>query len=202
MEAPLVIAAGAYLMHQYVNQPTGKEGPYALDRQTELDRLATEPEQLWMLEYQVNGAPVPNANAPSSRLPVTIEDGTYFMHKPGVSNMENPVTNTYVQLLNRAYLGRKDFEQSRMAARPQYPRKTAQPLYSGFTDEIRYKDKLSGEVLSTGFQQMSWLPRDPTDSDYNDAALLTKVVPPNPLLFTPDANFATAPNVDWRYANV
>lgn len=196
MEVPFAIAAAAYLAHQYVTQTTPAPDVFTTEGRP------LNPEELWMTEYQNNGALAPVTGRPTTQSPLSETDNIMFFHKPGTSNMENPVTNTYIQLLNGAYVERRDLNMSAMAHRPQYPRKSDTPLWGAFTPELHLTDSLTGEDLSTGYQRMSWLPKDATDSDWNDMALLAHVAPPNPLLFTPDANFMTAPGVGWRYAPV
>ena len=43
------------------------------------------------------------------------------------------------------------------------------------------------------------MPRNPTDSDWNEAGLIAKQLPPNPQLFTPDAYYYTNPGQNFRY---
>lgn len=194
MEVPLAIAGALYLLHNFNND--GEAAPQPFD-DTSLDI-----DSLWEYEASVNGMPAPWYGASSARIPYKKGGGApIFVHQPGDSPMDAPVTNTHRQILNARFVDRQDFEMAFRHNLPQWHRKSAVPLYTGFTDELKLRT-VDGEELSTGFVNFSWLPSNPTDSDYNDAAVMAKVAPPNPALFAPEANFATAPGVDWRYADV
>jgi len=157
---------------------------------------------LFFTEAQLNGTIAPTYGAGANRLPFKKGRGEpFFAHIPGRSSADSPVTNTYIQLENANHLSRVDFEQSRAANRPTYMRDRSFPVWTTFTPELNVVAN-GNEHLSTGFVNWSYLPLNPTDSDYNDAGVLSKVVPADPLLFTPYANFISAPGVGWRYADV
>ncbi len=197
--AVAVLGAGAYLAHAIYAQPPKApprnptaEEDYALG----LDR----PEVLLMQNAQVAGMIAPQYQAATVRKPWnTGSAAPYYIHRPGQSHLDSPVTQLYTQILNATYHNRQDFQEQFAASRQQYARKSAQPVYTGFTDEMCITDSASGKKRYTQHMQWSWLPSNPTDSDFNDAALMAKAVPPDPLLFTPDANFATAPGLPFRY---
>lgn len=157
---------------------------------------------LFFTESQVNGTIAPAYGAGANRIPFKQGAGEpFFAHVPGRSSAESPVTNTYIQIENANHLAQVDFEQSRAASRPTYMRDRSFPVWHLFTPELNVVAN-GNERLSTGFVNWSYLPLNPTDSDYNDAGVLAKSVPPVPALFTPDANFISAPGVSWRYVDV
>jgi hypothetical protein len=195
MEVPLVIAAAAFGLHKAMTS-----APLEPSQRVEDNSLNVE--DLWEYEAAVRGMPAPAYGASSTLLPYKKNGAApFFVHQPGESTLDKPITNTHRQILNARYVDRVDFETAMNANLPQWHRKSAVPVYTGFTDELTVTT-LSGERLSTGFVNFSWLPSQPTDSDYNDAAVMAKIVPPVPALFAPEADFATAPGVDWRYVDV
>lgn len=195
MEVPLAIAAGAFALHKLVASPS-----YVPHQREEDNSLNVE--DLFEYEAGVNGMPAPWYGASTNFVPFKKGNGApYFVYRPGDSPMNAPVTNTHRQILNAKFLDRVDFEVGMNSNMPQFHRKSAQPRYTLFTDELKLTTE-QGEKLSTGFVNFSWLPSNPTDADFNDAAVMAKVAPPDPLLFAPSADFATAPGVDWRYADV
>ena len=197
MEAPIAIAAGLFAAYKLVNMPSEET---SVDNTASLGSLT--PEEIFFLNAQVAGTVTPNHQASASRIPWRDGAGMpYFVHQPGQSNMDSPVTDTYTQILNAHFLDRKDFEETFQASRPQYARTKGMPPYMGFTGDMKLKGP-RGEVYSTQHMNWSWLPTNPTDSDWNDAGLLAKALPPDPLLFTPNADFATAPGLDFRYSAV
>ena len=195
MEVPLAIVAGAFVLQRLVAQPSVESPHPEGDESLDVDRM-------WEYEASVNGMQAPWYGASSTFIPYKKGSAApYFVHQPGDSPMDSPVTNIHRQILNAKFVDRADFELGFKSSYPQWHRKSAVPIYTGFTDELVVTTE-QGERLSTGFINFSWLPSNPTDADYNDAAVMAKVAPPDPRLFAPTADFASAPGVDWRYADV
>jgi len=78
-------------------------------------------------------------------------------------------------------------------------RNSAQPLYMGFTPEMRSIDRVTGKVLATDFIKTQWLAPNATDSDFANAAAMAKAIPRDPDLFTPSSDYFTAYGEAFRY---
>jgi len=57
-----------------------------------------------------------------------------------------------------------------------------------------------GKKVVSDIGLYKWVPRSPHDSDYSYAVGMAKHVARDPLLFTPDAYYPTAPGLPFRYA--
>jgi hypothetical protein len=147
------------------------------------------------------GIPAPNYQMTTQRLPFTVGDlGPYYQWLPGDNHMDSPVEDAYRRMSNALSHYQTDFEEAFVANRPQVPRKSAQPVYTGFTNEMTMRGA-DGRAYTTDRMNWQWMPTDPSDSDYSDAmGLMAKYAPADPTLFTASADFMTAPGVDWRYS--
>ena len=200
MEAVAVLGAGAYLASALFAQPphSRKVNP---SPEEEFEAALMRPEEMQFKNAQYAGMWRPPYQSVTTRLPWGQGgNAPYYVHRPGQSHLDSPVTQLYTQLINATAHQRKDFQEQLVASRQQYSRPRASAIYQGFSNEMKLPDNVSGGMRQTQHMNWSWMPKDPTDSDFNDAALLAKVLPPDPLLFTPEADFATAPGLSFRYA--
>lgn len=158
------------------------------------------PEKLLMDNARHTGILAPPFGSATTRVPWDMMNPPYYVYQPGVSHLERPMERTFEQYFNALHHNRKDFETAVARNRQQIARRRPQPIYTGFTPEMTAFDSVTGDKMQTQHMQWTWMPNNPTDSQYNDAALLAKALPADPLLFTPDANFMTAPGLPFRYA--
>ena len=200
MLAPLAIVGGAVAAyHVFGRVPNGR--PIVPSAEHEFtDKLETE-EERFMHDSREWGTLAPTHLFEATRLPFRADQMPYYVHTPGDSHMDSPVTRVYQQLCNFFSHDREDFVRAFAAHRPQMARKAGVPAYSGFTNEMTLFGD-DGQRHTTQHMLWSWLPAQPSDSDYNDVAgLMSKAAPPDPLLFTPQSHFAAAPGVGFRYSS-
>ncbi len=195
--AVLYLGGSALLAHHLL----GKVAPKPVDQseEEEFDNALDVPEELFMKQSRDYGIIAPHYGSATARVPWDMQNPPYYVFQPGVSHLERPVERIYEQYYNAAYHNRKDFEEAVSRNRPQMARDRPQPIYTGFTPEMTAYDRVTGDKMQTQHMAWSWMPDNPTDSEFNDAALLAKALPADPLLFTPDANFMTAPGQSFRH---
>jgi hypothetical protein len=206
MEAPIALAIGAfgasYLWSGYGAASDIAGRPIKPTPEQEYHDKLEDVDRMWMHNASEYGVFAPTHRFETARLPWGSNPNSMplFSHKTGQSHMDRPVTDTYQQLANGYAHYREDAEETFLANRPQMARRSHQPPYTGFTNEMTLRGA-QGETYSTQHMLWSWLPRDPTDSDMVDAVgLMSKAAPPNPLLFNPSADFLAAPGVGFRYS--
>lgn len=158
------------------------------------------PEELFMDTALQAGIIAPSFGSATARVPWDVNNPPYYVFQPGVDHLERPIERTYEQYFNALHHNRKDFEEAVSRNRQQVARRRPQPIYTGFTPEMTAYDSVTGDKMQTQHMEWSWMPNDATDSEVNDAALLAKALPSDPLLYTADANFYTAPGLPFRYA--
>ena len=200
MLAPLAIVGGAVAAYQLFGKPAPGR-PVVPSAKHEFDDKLEDIDEMWMHNAREWGIVAPSIQFETSRVPWGSGGSgmPYYIHRPGESHMDSPVTDTYQQIVNALSHNREDFIRAFAANRPQMARKSAAPAYNGFTDEMTLFGD-DGTRYTTQHMNWSWLPKDPSDSDYNDVAgLMAKAAPPDPALFTPTADFMTAPGVGFRY---
>ncbi len=191
-----VLGAGAYLATSlFANTPV-KVAPTQAELAAEM--LET-PAALFMHEYRVRGAIAPYASSVAARLPWDQNHAPYYIAQTATGGPnQHPTERVYKSLINASEHERIDLAQEFSAARPHYARRRGQAIWTAFDSELRVRDT-DGSTRSTERQGFSWMPPNPTDSDWNEAALLAKALPGDPRLFTPDSNFMSAPGLTWRY---
>jgi hypothetical protein len=193
-----VLAAGAYgASHLFAAKQ-----PVVNPTQAQLAAESLEsPAKLFMHEYRERGALKQVGAAQSVRMPWNPQRMPYYIAQTASGGPNNnPTQRVYQSLINASEHERMDLAQEFAAARPHYARKRGAPLWTAFTREISVADN-EGRMRATDRQGFSWLPPNPTDSDWNEAALFAKAMPGDPNLFTPDSTFMTAPGVPWRYGD-
>jgi len=184
----LVLGAGVTLANALVNRK---------DPQPDLgatDRLIEAPRDLFEHEFRERGA-IALGHAPlRGRMPWDESLPPYYIAQQVPNGpTDAPVTRLHNVMLNAYDHRRREIEEEFQAHRMNVARKRSQPIWTAFTDELHLDGRSTNQV---GFR---WLPPDPTDSDWNEAALLARALPPNPDLYTPEGNYLTAPGVEWRY---
>lgn len=199
MTAFLYLGGSALLAHALMGPGSApKVDPTPAE---ELDGTLLPQEELFMKDALEVGVIAPHFQSNTARVPWnTGSSAPYYVYQPGDTHLNRPWERTFEQIYNAVYHNRKDFEEAMHANRPQYARASRQPIWTGFTDEMTRVDYYTGDSASTQHMGWSWLGNNPTDADFNDAALLAKALPPDPTLFTPTADFATAPGLPFRYA--
>jgi hypothetical protein len=203
MLAPLAIVGGAVAAYQLFGKQhmTGPGRPVVPSGSFEFDDKLEDIDEMWMHNAREYGIVAPPYQFEASRVPWGPQGSQmpYYIHRPGESHMDSPCTDTYQQIANALSHQREDFIRAFAANRPQMARKQGSPAYNGFTDEMTLFGD-DGTRYTTQHMNWSWLPKQPSDSDYNDVAgLMAKAAPPDPALFTPTADFMTAPGVGFRY---
>ena len=166
----------------------------------ECEQQLMKTESLLMDNARQCGILAPPFQSATTRVPWDDRNPPYYVYQPGVSHLERPMERTYEQYFNAIHHNRKDFEEAVERNRQQFARKRGQPIYTGFTGEMTSYDRVTGDRMQTQHMQWAWMPTQPTDSERNDAALLAKMLPADPTLFTPEANFMTAAGEPFRHA--
>jgi len=191
-----VLGAGAYLASSmFANEKT----PVTLTPEQERERMLESPADLFMHEFRERGAIRPRFGAQVARNPWDPAHPPYYTSQtaPGGPNVA-PTERLYQVIVNASEHERHDLAQELHSNYAHYARKTAVPVWTAFSREVGVPDT-DGGVRSTYSQGFQWLPPNPTDSDWNEAALLAKQLPGDPQLFTPDATYMTAPGLAFRY---
>jgi hypothetical protein len=194
-----VLGAGAYLATALFAE---KPVVVAPTQEQLMQSMLEDPAALFMHEYRERGAIAPSGSSVAMRLPWDKVRPPYYIAETATGGPNNhPTERVYKCLVNASEHERHDIAQEFYSARPHYARKRGQALWTAFTREISVPDE-DGGTRSTQRQGFQWMPPNPTDSDWNEAALLAKALPGDPTLFTPDSTFMTAPGVTWRYGGV
>lgn len=187
MEALAVIAGGLYVASNLFNKDTAPDTP------AHVQWYASQGD--WLAhEFHENGMIAPSFTATSESLPWSMSNPPYYIHQVGDHNQDAPLDNAFQLRVNQLEHHRADFEEQFVRGRGRWGKKRGGAIYAGFTKEM----ELNGR--STDQQYWNWVPPNPTDSDFNDAAQHAKELPPDPMLFTPDAYYPTAPGLPFRYA--
>jgi hypothetical protein len=193
-----VLGAGAALAVALFTEQTVQVAP--TDAQLR-QHVLEDPASLFMHEYRERGAIAPSHSSVANRLPWDQNHPPYYIAQTATGGPnQHPTERVYKSLVNATEHERKDIAQEFYSARPHYARKRGQAIWTAFTREISVTDE-DGALRSTDRQGFQWMPPNPTDSDWNEAALIAKALPGDPTLFTPDAAFMTAPGLSWRYGN-
>jgi len=191
-----VLAGGAYVASAlFANQPV-----VVAPTEAELnERMLEDPASLFMHEYRERGAIAPNGTSVAGRVPWDKNFAPYYIAQTATGGPnQHPTERVYRSLVNASEHERHNIAQEFSSARPHYARRRGQKLWTAFNRELSVED-VDGTRRSTNSQGFSWMPPNPTDTDWNEAALFAKALPGDPRVYTPDATFMTAPGVTWRY---
>jgi len=194
-----VLGAGVYLAKQLLD--VGSAPQLELSDEKMESKMLEKPYDFVLHEYRERGAIAPTFGATRARVPWNPNMPPYYIARdcPYGPN-DSPAMHAWLALANAQEHARLETALDFQCSRPQFARKRGQAIWQGFTEEITVKDAdprvQSRTTNHVGFQ---WLPPNPTDSDWNEAALIAKQLPPNPVLFTPDAFYYTAPGQEFRH---
>lgn len=192
MEALAVLGGGVWLAKSLLDAPQRPVNPTRAELR---EQMPETPREFLMHEFRENGMIAPNFASSTNRVPWDPLNPPYHIHRVGEHHMDNPMEECFTLRTNGLEHNRLDWQEQFVKGRMNVARKTKQPLYNGFSDEMAL-------APDRRTQHMGWnfLPALPTDQDYNDAAQLAKAIPKDPQLFTPDAFYPTASGLPFRYA--
>lgn len=193
----LVLGAGVYLAGIFSDH-----GNKRLDESAEqlVDDTIEAPRDLFIHQAREGGIIAPNHASVAGRVPFDRLNPPYLIaRKNGASHTEAPTENLYANIANAYEHQRLDTEAEAAAARMPVARKRGGAIVTTFTREL---SNMADPSMRTGIINWSWMPPNPTDSDYQDAGALVQAIPPNPELFTPDAFYFTAPNQPFRHGGL
>lgn len=187
MEALLVIGGGVALANHFAP----KHGV-----QTKADDMGAA-YALKINEAREHGLIAPSFNSLNYRAPWTTISPSYGT-LPQITGdcTDAPTERLYRILADSEEVHRRKIEEQLVHEQPTYALRRGQPLVTAFNHELHNPE--TGR--STEFQNYSWVPPNPDDGDYHRAGVLAKQIPRDPMLFTPDAHYFTAPGLSWRYA--
>jgi len=194
----LALGAGVYLAHDLFQAPLTQ---LEKTRAEELATIIERPYELNLHEMRHLGAIMPKFGATRARVPWNPAFPPYYI-APDIEHgpHDSPTERTYTLLANAQEHERLDTMEEAARGRRHFIRKTHQPLWNAFSRELVVHDPDPAVAPRTtnrlGFQ---WMPTNPTDSDWNEAGLIGKALPPNPTLFTPDSVHMTAPGMPFRH---
>lgn len=153
-----------------------------------------------MHEARENGMIAPQYGNVATRVPWHPMTGVHYLDDLRDSDPHTVDTeNLYRRVANTRVHESSDILEHVARNRQAFARKAGNPLWFAFTPEVSMEQ--DGRRVSSNIGQYKWVPRNPHDSDYSYAANMAKLVPRDPMLFTPDANFATAPGLPFRYSS-
>jgi hypothetical protein len=196
MEAPLLLGAGVWLANALISSPIKNVD---MTKEEYDVNMIENPRDFLMHQMREAGAIAPSYNHVPARVPWDSVSPPYYIKKHGGTHLDNPTENYYTLWTNSFMHQLADVTEAFARNRPSFARQHGGAIWNAFNMELYQKD-IDGPYRGTGNQGFFWLPKNPADQDYNDAAALAKALPPDPLLFTPDAYFATAPGLPFRYA--
>jgi hypothetical protein len=164
------------------------------------DSMLETPREMIMHEARENGIIAPRYNNIASRVPWnTANPPQYVWQADDNGPMDQTLEKSRQVYANRWEHLREDVQEQLARSRQFTMTKTGTPLWHAFTRDLQGVDANSGAHWDTNLQGMSYMPRNPTDMDWTNAGAIGKIAPPNPTLFTPDANYMTAPGLPFRY---
>ncbi len=190
------LGVGVYLARSlYTGAPVKLEKTPAEEFATIIER----PYDLNMHEMSQLGAIMPRTGATRARVPWNKNFPPYYI-APDIEHgsMDAPTHRLYTLLANAQEHERLTTMEEVARNRRHFARDRGVPLWTAFTRELEVP-QADGSVHTTNQLGFQWMPRNPTDSDWNEAGLIGKALPPMPVLFTPDAVFMTAPGQPFRH---
>jgi len=178
----------------------GRQQQQRVDEQDEdmlLRGMLDTPAEFLAKQVKLYGMTAPTYNFATARVPWDTNNPPYHIQRYGAATGEVTPSDIKQAYVNAMEHQRKDTMEQISHGRQAIMRQSNQPQWGGFTAEVHNP---MDPRMKTQHMQWSWLPSAPTDSDFADAAALAKALPPNPLLFTPDSWFMTAPGLPFRYS--
>lgn len=192
---PMTIGAGVYLLRELTQ---GQRKPIDPTDEFAAENSLETPEEFLRHQSRIYGLPAPQYGSPLFAPPWDVNNAPDILEQ--TYNFPTDATPDGVRdvVINAYGHARKDW-MAAAAKGLQVPARTGNgPLWIAFTPELH--DNFRRNQV-TQHQSWGWLPNDATDSDVMDAGRMAKAIPPNPLLYTPDAFFVTAPGLPYRYSN-
>jgi hypothetical protein len=194
-----VLGAGVYLASALLTGDDGKQVPLQMDEATEQETKLQTTRDFLMQEARERGTIAPQYGNISSRVPWHHLNAPYYLDRIGDDTLSEPTENLYKRIVNPRIHEAADMMEGVARSRQAFSRKAGNAFYTGFTPEM-YLPK-DGGMSSTNIGPLTWIPKNPHDSDYNYATNMARAVPRDPLLFTPESDFATAAGLPFRYSN-
>lgn len=195
MEVPILLGAAVYLARDMWKPPQKSIDPSDAENDAQ---MLQRPDQFLMSQLQTSAMIYPSFQFAPTRVPWDVNMAPYYITRRGEQPGDITPDKMRQTYINAQEHYRKDYEEAVASGQQQFVTKSAQPLYRGFTPEVH---NIADPSMRTQNMKWAWLIAGPTDADVRDAGALARRVPPNPLLFTPDAYFATAPGLPFRYSN-
>ncbi len=198
MEIVAVLGAGTYLaesLYRYNLQ----QRPVMPTKEEEFELMLETPREFILHQARESGIVAPAFSTVAARRPWSESNPPYYVYGSDINEpMSNPTEKVYQLYANSLEHYRIDTEEEIERGRLHFSRKRGQAIWNAFTREITvpgYKDQ---PPRTTDHQGWMWMPPTPTDTDHNEAGAMGKMMPPDPLLFTPDAYYMTNSGVSWR----
>lgn len=193
-----VLGAGVYLADALFN----RSAPQPDLTQNEADQAENMLEshyEFLMHEARENGIIAPQYGNVATRVPWSDGNAPYYMDSLQPEHEDSSIEDMYRRVTNARVHQSSDVMEHLARNRQAFARKAGNAFYSGFTPEMVLVQ--DGQEVMTSIGPHTWLARNPHDSDYSYAVGMSKAVPRDPMLFTPDSNFATAPGLPFRYSS-
>lgn len=195
----LALGAGVYLANGLFNpgpKPKLDQSPEEMRR-----RMLESPYMLNLHEMRENGAIAPSFGATRGQMPWDPNFPPYYIAESSIGGPNaNPTERIYHALANAAEHNRLEIAEEFRNHRDHYARRRGGAIWQAFNEELTLVDSdPTAPVRTTNHVGFQWLPPAPADSDWNEAALLARQLPPDPTLFTPDAVYMTASGLPFRY---
>lgn len=141
-------------------------------------------------------APFHAANRGQTPWPVTMPP--YYIAPDVHGVLDSPAERIRAALAIPGEHERSDVAEQALNGREHFARRGRAPIWTAFTREISVAD-VDGSRRSTDRLGFSWMPPDPTDSDWNEAGQIARALPGIDELMTPDATFLNVPGMNFRY---
>lgn len=196
MEVLALLGAGAYLSSQiYGSQPVKLDKSANEEDMSMMER----PRDFYLHQAREHGIIAVPAHIGAARLPWSRVPNSLLAADGGKSSPLHQLYGTYADSFE---LERLETMESIVSTNPVYAKKRTMPLWTAFNSDLTLPGTDPREpVRRTNVGDHFWMPPLPTDTDVREAALMGKSMPPDPLLFTPDAYYFTAPGLDFRYVH-
>jgi len=195
-----VLAGGLYVLSRAMEKTVPSGIPLDPSAEALHANLRMTPAEFFKEEYIARGAQAPPYANQAYRLPWTCTRPPYYVAHQVPCDVD-PVASAYTLLINGQDHVRREVAQDFDAAQTTWSRHRSGANWNAFTPEIPIQDA-DGSLRWTNRMGFQWLPKEPSDTDYQEAGMLAKALPGAPALFTPDATFMTAPGLDFRYGEV
>ena len=197
-DVALLLGAGVYVAANLMKAtPTAKVD--ANDSELS-DSMLETPREFILHQARESGLIAPRYNSTASRVPwSTANPPNYVWNADDKGPMDQTLEKSRQVYANRMEHLREDVQEQLLRGRMFTMTKTTTPVWHAFTRDLRGVDASSGADWTTNLQGFMYMPPNPTDMDWTNAGAIGKIAPPNPTLFTPDANYMTAPGLPFRY---